>query len=389
MGTTRCRTSVVAVAPRAAGSRCRRCPARGHGHGTRPGVGHGDGSVTDNPLGDMDFNRLRHSRARRPSRRRRSLRAGWATPSSTLEHLLLALLDQELPQQLVPDAAELRSQAEAGAQREAVGPGMQQQPNVSAAFSRVLDQAADEAKRLEDDYVSTEHLLLALDVVPREISSRRRSRRCAAASASPRRIPKAPTRRSRSSAATSPPLPSEGKLDPVIGRDEEIRRVIQVLSRRTKNNPVLIGDPGVGKTAIVEGPRAAHRRRRRPGGPEGQARLGARHRRAARRLEVPRRVRGAAEGRAERDQVRRGPRSSSSSTSCTRSSAPARPKAPSTRANLLKPMLAARRAARASARRRSTSTASTSRRTRRSSAASSRSSSASRRSPTRSRSCAA
>ena len=59
-------------------------------------------------------------------------------------------------------------------------------------------------------------------------------------------------------------LARRGKLDPVIGRDDEIRRVIQVLSRRTKNNPVLIGEPGVGKTAIVEGPRAAHRRRRRP-----------------------------------------------------------------------------------------------------------------------------
>jgi ATP-dependent Clp protease ATP-binding subunit ClpB len=75
----------------------------------------------------------------------------------------------------------------------------------------------------------------------------------------------------------------EGKLDPVIGRDEEIRRTIQVLARRTKNNPVLIGEPGVGKTAIVEGPRAAHRQRRRAGGAEEQARAGARPRRAARR----------------------------------------------------------------------------------------------------------
>ena len=65
-------------------------------------------------------------------------------------------------------------------------------------------------------------------------------------------------------------LAARGKLDPVIGRDEEIRRVIQVLSRRTKNNPVLIGEPGVGKTAVVEGPRAAHRPRRRARGAEGQ-----------------------------------------------------------------------------------------------------------------------
>src|SRR2546430_6118799 len=84
------------------------------------------------------------------------------------EHLLLALLDQELPQQLVPDAPALRAQAEAELRGKPSVQGMQQQPNVSAAFSHVLDRAADEARRLEDDYVSTEHLLLALDVVPRD-----------------------------------------------------------------------------------------------------------------------------------------------------------------------------------------------------------------------------
>ena len=63
---------------------------------------------------------------------------------------------------------------------------------------------------------------------------------------------------------------AKGKLDPVIGRDEEIRRTIQVLSRRTKNNPVLIGEPGVGKTAIVEGLALPHRQGRRAGEPEGQ-----------------------------------------------------------------------------------------------------------------------
>ena len=67
------------------------------------------------------------------------------------------------------------------------------------------------------------------------------------------RTPRSSSRRSRSTARTSPSAARDGKIDPVIGRDEEIRRVIQVLSRRTKNNPVLIGEPGVGKTAIVEG----------------------------------------------------------------------------------------------------------------------------------------
>ncbi|MGY3455615.1 ATP-dependent Clp protease ATP-binding subunit ClpA [Bradyrhizobium sp. LM3.4] len=90
----------------------------------------------------------------------------------------------------------------------------------------------------------------------------------------------------------------DGKLDPVIGRDEEIRRTIQVLSRRTKNNPVLIGEPGVGKTAIAEGPGAAHCQWRCAGEPEGQEAAVAGPRFADRRREISRRVRGAVEGRA-------------------------------------------------------------------------------------------
>jgi hypothetical protein len=97
----------------------------------------------------------------------------------------------------------------------------------------------------------------------------------------------------------------EGKLDPVIGRDEEIRRTIQVLSRRTKNNPVLIGEPGVGKTAIAEGLGAAHRQWRRAREPEGQGAARARHGLADRGREISRRVRGAAEGRAQRGVGRR------------------------------------------------------------------------------------
>jgi ATP-dependent Clp protease ATP-binding subunit ClpB len=168
------------------------------------------------------------------------------------EHLLLALLDQELPQQLVPDAAELRAQAEATLRGKPSVQGMQQQPNVSAAFSRVLDRAEDEARRLEDDYISTEHLLLALDVVPRDqleakIKAVRGGQRVT--SQDPEETYQALEKFGRDLTEAA----EEGKLDPVIGRDEEIRRVIQVLSRRTKNNPVLIGDPGVGKTAIAEG----------------------------------------------------------------------------------------------------------------------------------------
>src|SRR5437763_6622632 len=168
------------------------------------------------------------------------------------EHLLLALLDQELPQQLVPDPAALRAQAEAALRGKPSIQGAQQQPAISAAFSRVLDRAEDEARRLEDEYVSTEHVLLALDVVPRDqllarIKQVRGGRRVT--SQDPEETYQALEKFGRDLTEAA----EEGKLDPVIGRDEEIRRVIQILSRRTKNNPVLIGEPGVGKTAIAEG----------------------------------------------------------------------------------------------------------------------------------------
>ena len=152
----------------------------------------------------------------------------------------------------MPDPAELRAQAEAALRTKPSTQGAQQQPQVSAAVSRVLDQAFDEAKRLEDEYVSTEHLLLALDVVPREqleakIAAVRGGQRVTS------QDPEGTYQALEKFGRDLTELAESGKLDPVIGRDEEIRRVIQVLSRRTKNNPVLIGDPGVGKTAIVEG----------------------------------------------------------------------------------------------------------------------------------------
>ncbi len=168
------------------------------------------------------------------------------------EHLTLALLDQELPQQLVPDAAELRAQAETTLRGKPAVQGGAQQPQVGAAFSRVLDQAFDEARKLEDEYVSTEHLLLALDVVPRdELLAKLQQVRGGQRVTS--QDPEGTYQALEKFGRDLTELAERGKLDPVIGRDEEIRRVIQVLSRRTKNNPVLIGDPGVGKTAIAEG----------------------------------------------------------------------------------------------------------------------------------------
>ena len=168
------------------------------------------------------------------------------------EHLLLALLDQELPRSLVPSAQSLRVEAEARLAKKPAVEGAAQQPRMSTELAAVLDKAGEEARKLDDEYVSVEHVLLALDVTPRdELLARIKDVRGAqrVTSQDPEGSYQALEKFGRDLTA----LAESGKLDPVIGRDEEIRRVIQVLSRRTKNNPVLIGDPGVGKTAIVEG----------------------------------------------------------------------------------------------------------------------------------------
>src|SRR4051795_3845421 len=182
-------------------------------------------------------------------------RAG--NPEIHPEHLLLALLDQELPRTLVERAGSSPDALRAGAEeRLASRPSMQGaenlQPQISNGFRKALDGAEHEARKLEDDYVSTEHLLLALDVLPREqllraLQEVRGGQRVT--SQDPEGTYQALEKFGRDLTA----LAESGKLDPVIGRDDEIRRVIQVLSRRTKNNPVLIGEPGTGKTAIVEG----------------------------------------------------------------------------------------------------------------------------------------
>jgi ATP-dependent Clp protease ATP-binding subunit ClpB len=178
-------------------------------------------------------------------------------PELTPDHLTIALLDQELPRTLVDragyGAAELRAEAEARVRNlPTVSGEAAAQPRASGALSRVLDKAFDEMRALGDEFVSVEHLLLALDVVSREallqaLEGVRGGQKVT--SQDPEGTFQALEKYGRDLTA----LAEAGKLDPVIGRDEEVRRVIQVLSRRTKNNPVLIGEPGVGKTAIVEG----------------------------------------------------------------------------------------------------------------------------------------
>jgi len=199
----------------------------------------------------MDFNKLT-IKSQEAVAAAQELARRTGNPELYPEHVLLALLDQELPAQLVPDAAALRAEAEAKLRARPTVQGGAQQPHAGAGFSRVLDRAFEEARKLEDDYVSSEHLLLALEAVPREellarIDDVRGGQRVT--SQDPEGTYQALSKFGRDLTEAA----EHGKLDPVIGRDEEIRRVIQVLSRRTKNNPVLIGEPGVGKTAIAEG----------------------------------------------------------------------------------------------------------------------------------------
>jgi len=188
------------------------------------------------------------------------------------EHLLLALLQQqegvvpEVLQQVGASPVALRRQVQAELEKLPKVYGGATQVYVSARLKRVLDRAQKEIETFRDEYVSTEHLLLGLIQAAGGATDR-----ILQAAGVTRDATLQALRAIRGSQRVTTPTPEttyqalekygrdltklarEGKLDPVIGRREEIRRVIQVLSRRTKNNPVLIGEPGVGKTAIVEG----------------------------------------------------------------------------------------------------------------------------------------
>ncbi len=191
-----------------------------------------------------------------------------------VEHILLALLEQEggvvprIIEKLDGDLGALVKQAEQelGKRPQVSGGGAEGQIYITPHTQRVFDLAWEVAQRFGDTYVASEHLFLAIiedgnteaanmlkdsglttEAVLTALQSIRGSRQVTDESAEA--AYEALERYSRDLTA----LADEGKLDPVIGREDEIRRVIQVLSRRTKNNPVLIGEPGVGKTAIVEG----------------------------------------------------------------------------------------------------------------------------------------
>src|SRR3982074_500830 len=181
------------------------------------------------------------------------------------EHLLLALVREE-------EGVARPLFERAGASVQALEPALVSkverfpkvsgggQPYLSPALNKAIEQAEQEAERLKDEYISTEHLVLALadhqalkdmgathDALLKALRQIRGSQRVTDQN------PESKYQALEKYGRDLTKLAADGKLDPVIGRDEEIRRVIQVLSRRTKNNPVLIGEPGVGKTAIAEG----------------------------------------------------------------------------------------------------------------------------------------
>ncbi|KQY08281.1 ATP-dependent chaperone ClpB [Mycobacterium sp. Root135] len=186
-------------------------------------------------------------------------------------HLLAALLAQSdgiaapLLEAVGVDPAIIRTGATNLVERLPKASGANSTPNLSRESLSAVTAAQQLAGEMDDEYVSTEHLLVGLATGDSDVA-----KLLSGAGASPQALREAFTKVRGSARVTSPDpegtyqalekystdltaAAREGKLDPVIGRDNEIRRVVQVLSRRTKNNPVLIGEPGVGKTAIVEG----------------------------------------------------------------------------------------------------------------------------------------
>jgi ATP-dependent Clp protease ATP-binding subunit ClpB len=190
----------------------------------------------------------------------------------TPEHLLLALLDQQdgvtgaLLRKVGIDAAQVRQAAQSALDAQPQVRGSSADIYVGRRLTDLLEEATKQSKEFKDEYVSSEHLLLAL--VAKDFGAASRALKDAGVRKDT--LLKALAEVRGTQRVTDPEaegkyqalakytrdlteLARNGKLDPVIGRDEEVRRAMQVLSRRTKNNPGLIGDPGVGKTAIVEG----------------------------------------------------------------------------------------------------------------------------------------
>ena len=273
----------------------------------------------------MDFNRLTE-KSQEAIRQAQQLAITHGNQQVDVEHLLLAMLEQE--KGLVPsillrgnvplDKLHRRLEQELDTLPKVSGTSARpDQLYVTSRLNKVFSAAEEQAKRLKDDYVSVEHLLLGIaddsgfsgkllkefglsrDALMKALQEVRGNQRVTTQN------PEATYESLEKYGRDLTQAASQGKLDPVIGRDEEIRRVIQVLSRRTKNNPVLIGEPGVGKTAIAEG---LAQRIVRGDVPEGlKDKQVVSLDMADCRGEIPRRVRRAPQGRSEGSAIFRGP----------------------------------------------------------------------------------
>src|ERR1700686_3674578 len=216
----------------------------------------------------MDFNRFTET-LQEGFRSAQNIASAKGQQQIDIEHLLLALVDQEggLAQSLlakadVPPAMVRQKLVETLDKLPKVSgsaPGVDQL-YLTKRLQGLLDRAEGEAKRLKDDYISVEHVVLAAtgEKLFRDLGlTEQRIMQTLQTIRGGQRVttqnPEATYESLDKYGSDLTKLAAQGKLDPGIGRDEEIRRVVQVLSRRTKNNPVLIGEPGVGKTAIVEG----------------------------------------------------------------------------------------------------------------------------------------
>src|SRR5436305_2107022 len=219
----------------------------------------------------MNFNKLT-VKAQEAVAEAQNLARGAGNPELTPEHLLLALLQQEggivtpILNKLGLNPGTIEAEVAGEVAKYSKVGGASAEPGIGNSLRKVFDAAFKSADDFKDEYVSTEHFLIGIadtkeataarilarhgvtrDAVLKALQSVRGTQRVT--DQNPEDKYQALERYARDLTQ----LARRGKLDPVIGRDEEIRRVIQVLSRRTKNNPVLIGEPGVGKTAIVEG----------------------------------------------------------------------------------------------------------------------------------------
>src|ERR1700686_3358280 len=219
----------------------------------------------------MNFNKLT-VKAQEAVAEAQNLARGAGNPEVTPEHLLIALLRQEggivvpILTKLGLQAGQIETETAAEVAKYSRVGGASAEPMVGSTLRKVFDAAFSAATQFNDEYVSTEHFLLAIAQTKEATAAKILARHGAVPDALLKALqsvrgtqrvtdqnPEDKYQALQRYARDLTELARRGKLDPVIGRDEEIRRAIQVLARRTKNNPVLIGEPGVGKTAIVEG----------------------------------------------------------------------------------------------------------------------------------------